>query len=74
MIMNSDITACKGIDCPINKRNKCYRFRIIPSEYQSYFIDTPYDGGTKSCEYFWRIKGPTITKLKRKDEKAKTIP
>lgn len=37
----SDITMCEGIDCPI--RSKCYRFMNIPSDYQHYFIKTPFE-------------------------------
>jgi hypothetical protein len=64
---------CGGEGCPLNKKNKCYRFRVIPDEYgQSYFAEAPYNQETKSCEYFWRIpKGPQAHSLKRKEENEK---
>jgi hypothetical protein len=45
-----DISMCKGGDCP--KKQKCYRFRAVPSEHrQSYFAEVPFqpDG---TCAYF----------------------
>lgn len=60
-----DITMCCNRDCPI--RNKCYRYRAVPDEYQSFafFKRQPIsDTNDEECEYFWRV-----------DEiKDKTIP
>jgi hypothetical protein len=44
-----DITMCKGEGCPI--KNNCYRNIAKPSEYQSYFEESPFDG--ERCEMFW---------------------
>ena len=44
-----DITMCKGEGCPI--KNNCYRHIAKPSEYQSYFEESPFDG--ERCEMFW---------------------
>jgi len=48
----SDITMCDGIDCPI--RDRCYRFRAIPDDYQHYFIKIPYE--YDYCEKFISMK------------------
>lgn len=44
-----DITMCKGEGCPI--KNHCYRHIEKPSDYQSYFAESPWDG--EKCEMFW---------------------
>lgn len=44
-----DITMCEGKECPI--KNQCYRYTANPSDYQSYFAESPWDG--EKCEMFW---------------------
>ena len=48
----SDITKCKGENCPL--KETCWRF-LAPEErlYQSYFLGIPYSKEKKECEYFW---------------------
>lgn len=49
-----DITMCEGGSCP--KRDQCYRFRAVPSEYrQSYFQQPPWDRWHR-CDHFWQIQ------------------
>ena len=51
-----DITMCCNRDCPI--RNKCYRYRAVPDDYQSFafFKYQPIsDTNDEECEYFWRV-------------------
>lgn len=51
-----DITMCCNRDCPI--RNKCYRYRAVPDDYQSFafFKWQPVsDTNDEECEYFWRV-------------------
>ncbi len=43
---------CPGNDCPL--KETCYRYKAEPSDYQSYFIDTPYYSGI--CEHYWEIE------------------
>jgi hypothetical protein len=46
----SDITMCKGTDCPI--KEKCYRFTAKADDlYQSYFTEPPIKDG--KCEMYW---------------------
>ena len=48
----ADITKCEGKYCPL--KETCYRFTAKDNEYgQSYFIETPYNKETKTCEYLW---------------------
>ena len=48
----ADITKCEGKDCPL--KETCYRFTVTANEFrQSYFIETPYNKETKTCEYLW---------------------
>ena len=49
-----EITMCHGKDCPL--KDLCYRFKAIPSQYQSYFIEIPYSNNSKNCECYWPIK------------------
>ena len=46
-----DIAMCKGEGCL--QKNDCYRYRAIPSEYQSYFRIPPYEHET--CVFFAHI-------------------
>ena len=46
-----DITMCKGTDCP--SKNECFRCLATPDDqWQSYFIDLPFDFNKKSCKKF----------------------
>lgn len=50
----SDITMCRGEDCPI--KEQCYRYKATPNEYQqSYFYKIPYDKDKKECDKFWDL-------------------
>lgn len=46
-----DITMCSNSECPF--RNHCYRFRAVPSEYQSYTRFEPDADGR--CESYIEI-------------------
>ena len=46
-----DITMCLGDGC--KKKQDCYRFKAIPSEYQCYFSAPVSDTGV--CEHFWEL-------------------
>ncbi len=46
----SDITMCKGGDCPY--KNNCYRYTSKHEELcQSYFVDIPLKDG--KCDLYW---------------------
>lgn len=46
----SDITMCKGGNCPL--KEKCKRFTATANpDYQSYFVEVPFKDG--SCKMFW---------------------
>mgnify|MGYP006998149801 CR=1 FL=1 len=49
-----DISKCKGGDCPL--KDSCYRYTVIPSDYQSYLYSLPYKvvNNHLMCEYFYR--------------------
>jgi hypothetical protein len=50
----SDITMCKGGECPF--KTMCHRYTATPDEiYQSYFSKPPFKikKGKPSCEMFW---------------------
>lgn len=50
-----DIGMCLNHECPL--RDACYRYRAIPSEWQSYAAFKPVDG---ACESFWPIEGRAV--------------
>lgn len=52
------ITMCSGMGCPL--KWQCYRFRAIPNEYQSYFLESPYDEDNEECEHYWDINGKRL--------------
>jgi hypothetical protein len=52
----SDITKCPGGGCPIKER--CHRFTAKPSDYQSYFVEPPYND--LSCDMFWSNESQQI--------------
>jgi len=47
-----DISMCDNISCP--SKEKCYRFKAVPNEYQSYSNFKPEENEDK-CEYFLKI-------------------
>lgn len=47
----SDITMCFFDECPL--KDKCTRHTADRGEYQSIFMDMPYDKQNNKCEYFW---------------------
>lgn len=51
---------CRSKECPI--KDKCYRFTAKPSEYQYYFIESPFEINDDkfSCDMLW-TKYNTIT-------------
>ena len=50
----SDITMCKGVDCPL--KESCYRYKTKANPYrQSYFIETPYNKETNACDHYGSI-------------------
>ena len=51
-----DITMCEGKGCLI--KNHCYRYTTNPSEYQSYFAESPWDG--EKCEMIWSNQSQQI--------------
>ena len=57
-----DITMCEGTGCPLRKH--CYRFVAKPDDWQTYFVDTPYNKETKSCAHYWWYK-PQTDKAKK---------
>jgi len=57
--MMPDCTLCEGTGCPI--KEKCYRYRAIPSEYrQAYFDEVPYKEG--KCDEFIKFHEGSRTK------------
>lgn len=48
-----DITCCTGGKCP--KKEECYRFRAVPSERQSYFVEPPWERWHR-CDFFWKVE------------------
>lgn len=53
----TDMTLCSGDRCPI--KQKCYRFTHKAYGRQNYFVGTPYNFTTQTCNYFWPIPQPT---------------
>ncbi len=66
-----DITKCTGsisksfplsvmvgvqdeFECPL--KETCYRYKAKSSEYQSWFIDVPYDKEKEECEYYDKVQ------------------
>lgn len=47
----ADITMCQGKECPL--KDKCYRYKAKPDEYQSYFGEPPFKDG--KCDHFWEM-------------------
>lgn len=74
-----DITMCENFECPLRKI--CYRYRAVPSDYQSFSFFTPQirqssEFGAYWCDYFWDVRGIEYKSLpwEEVDEKYKRIP
>lgn len=65
----SDISKCKGGNCPL--ADKCWRY-LAPAEplYQSY-LEEGWDDKTRECPHFWNNTPPPFDK--DRSEKHKTI-
>jgi hypothetical protein len=53
----ADITMCNDAKCPLNMT--CYRYQASPSNWQSYFMNSPKvenPNGTVECEHYWDMK------------------
>lgn len=53
----SDITMCKGVNCPVKKQ--CKRFAAKENPYrQSWFLEPPYEieAGEFTCHMYWGKK------------------
>lgn len=57
-----DISMCINSGCPL--RSKCYRYRVKPSDWQSFAKFEPknkpfgdYGDKVLDCDYFWDIAG-----------------
>lgn len=54
-----DISMCQEEAC--TRKQLCYRYRAVPSDWQSYFMPLKEDG---TCEYFWSIDEICLTKIR----------
>lgn len=45
----SDITKCRGVNCPI--KDQCKRYTAKESVWQSYFMESPIKDG--KCDMYW---------------------
>lgn len=53
----ADITMCKGVNCPKEQKQTCFRFLAPENEYrQSYFIESPINTHTNICQQYWKIE------------------
>ena len=59
-----DITMCTGEECPL--KENCYRYTAKPSDYQSYFVESPIEN--EECKYFWRDE--VRSKTDKSDQKV----
>ena len=59
----ADITKCSGVNCHL--KEKCYRYKATPSDWQSYFIDVPLklDG---TCSYLLGFGNLMVSKKFKK--------
>lgn len=65
-----DITMCVNKQCPL--RAKCYRYRAVPSTWQSYAKFEPEIRQTKpvfvaTCFEFWEIDGRVLRSVEEAD-------
>lgn len=61
---------CKGsigaYDCP--KKETCYRYKAEPNpNWQSYFLNPPYDEENGTCDYYWN-DGSDIKPLSNEED------
>jgi len=57
-----DISMCDNKKCP--SKEKCYRFKAVPNDYQTYADFKPEKNEDK-CDAFWEIKkGHRIVTIK----------
>lgn len=67
-----DITMCMNIECPF--REQCYRYRAIPSDFQSYADFQPkMEHKTFDCDNFWDIKGRKIDDFDKTEFRNKVL-
>lgn len=59
-----DISMCANTNCLM--KELCYRYRAIPSEYQSIAYFTPEENGL--CKYFWRITTERVKPVKETEQ------
>lgn len=68
-----DITMCVNKQCPL--RSKCYRYRAVPSTWQSFANYIPHTIAKLSdpaiyetkCDYFWEIDGRVLLSTEEAD-------
>lgn len=48
---------CKGTNCPY--KENCYRYTAKPSEYQSWFMESPI-GENGKCDLYWGENSQSI--------------
>ena len=58
-----DITMCANKDCLV--RELCYRYRAMPSDYQSISLFTPDSNGL--CRWFWQVTNERVRPLVEAD-------
>lgn len=60
----SDLTMCKGTDCPL--KDNCYRNTAIINPWrQSFFVLVPYNKEKNSCDNFWFDDASASDRIKR---------
>lgn len=64
-----DISMCVNQDCLVKER--CYRYRAIPSEYQSIAFFSPDNNGM--CDYYWSITNQRVLPLTDSETYAATV-
>ena len=66
-----DITMCINKSCPL--RSKCYRYRAVPSNWQSFANYQPTTVAKQpgkyetNCDYFWEIDGRVLLSVEEAD-------
>ena len=62
-----DTTMCKGTNC--NLKEKCYRYKATPSDWQSYFTEPPLkkDG---TCKYLLGFGNQMVSKRFKKASRS----
>ena len=59
-MFNVDICLCEGKDCPLKENCLRYKYHLKDIEsgsenYNSYFVDPPFDIEQKNCEYLYGL-------------------